>query len=83
MAKKLQENLTEKYVILTNNRMFFCKSGYGIVPNSNGNKIFGIFMDSNEPATVKRYEVERLAKFDEIEAALLRHKKKEEYFRGK
>ena len=40
-----------------------------------------MLLKSNEEATIKRYEIERLAKFDEIQDAILKHKKKEQYFR--
>lgn len=81
-------NLKGKYVVMsttafakalsTIERIFYCKSGFGLDPENSGTKIYGHFVagvaeadiEEFEECYVRRYDVERLATEEEVQQAI-------------
>ncbi len=71
----LSKDVTGKKVVLSSEyvegteeeRVFFCKNGFGCVPFTRGSAIFGHFIKSGKEGRVEGYMIERLVEEDEKE----------------
>ena len=59
MANSLNKDLTNKVVKVKDQKeSFVCESGFGCLPTTNGQKIFGYWFDSKEKDMISGYCVE-------------------------
>lgn len=80
MANGMNQDITGKYIILRKSamapayqdmtwRVFYALGGFGCLPDTMGNGVFGWYVRDKEEARVEGYDVERFATEEEIKMA--------------